>query len=151
MKPAINVGLSVSRVGGSAQTKAMKKNAGTLKLSLAQYRELEAFSQFASDLDPDTKKQLERGKRMVEILKQDVYSPVAFEKQVAMIFAGNAGYLDKVPVKDLHKFEHDLSIGLDREEKILTAIRESKDFSDETKASLSEYLGEFVKLFEEKK
>ncbi len=90
VKPAINVGLSVSRVGGSAQTKAMKKNAGTLKLSLAQYRELEAFSQFASDLDADTKKQLERGKRMVEILKQDIYSPVAFEKQTAMIFAGNA-------------------------------------------------------------
>lgn len=151
MKPAINVGLSVSRVGGSAQTKAMKKNAGTLKLSLAQYRELEAFSQFASDLDPDTKKQLERGKRMVEILKQDVYSPVAFEKQVAMIFAGNAGYLDKVNVKDLHKFEHDLFIGLDREEKILSTIRDSKDFSDETKTSLSEYLGEFVKMFEEKK
>lgn len=145
------MGLSVSRVGGSAQTKAMKKNAGTLKLSLAQYRELEAFSQFASDLDPDTKKQLERGKRMVEILKQDVYSPVAFEKQVAMIFAGNAGYLDKVNVKDLHKFEHDLFIGLDREEKILSTIRDSKDFSDETKTSLSEYLGEFVKMFEEKK
>lgn len=141
----------MSRVGGSAQTKAMKKNAGTLKLSLAQYRELEAFSQFASDLDPDTKKQLERGKRMVEILKQDVYSPVAFEKQVAMIFAGNAGYLDKVNVKDLHKFEHDLFIGLDREEKILSTIRDSKDFSDETKTSLSEYLGEFVKMFEEKK
>jgi F-type H+/Na+-transporting ATPase subunit alpha len=129
----------------------MKKNAGTLKLSLAQYRELEAFSQFASDLDADTKKQLERGKRMVEILKQDIYSPVAFEKQVAMIFAGNAGYLDKVDVKELKKFEHDLSISLDREERILTSIRESKDFSDETKASLSEHLEGFVKLFEGKK
>lgn len=128
----------------------MKKNAGTLKLSLAQYRELEAFSQFASDLDPDTKKQLERGKRMVEILKQDIYSPVAFEKQVAMIFAGNAGYLDKVNVKDLHKFEHDLFIGLEREGKILASIRDSKDFSDETKAALSEYLTDFVKMFEHK-
>lgn len=128
----------------------MKKNTGTLKLSLAQYRELEAFSQFASDLDPDTKKQLERGKRMVEILKQDIYSPVAFEKQVAMIFAGNAGYLDKVNVKDLRKFEHDLSIGLDREAKILASIRETKDFSDDTKAALSEYLEDFVKMFEEK-
>jgi F-type H+/Na+-transporting ATPase subunit alpha len=151
VKPAINVGLSVSRVWGSAQTKAMKKNAGTLKLSLAQYRELEAFAQFASDLDPDTKKQLERGKRMVEILKQDVYSPVGFEKQVAMIFAGNSGYLDHVDVKNLKKFEHDLSLGLDREEKILAGIRDSKDFSDETKKALSEYLDEFVKMFEEKR
>ena len=108
VKPAINVGLSVSRVGGSAQTKAMKKNAGTLKLSLAQYRELEAFAQFASDLDADTKKQLERGKRMVEILKQDIYSPVAFEKQVAMIFAGSAGYLDVIHVDQLHQYEHAL-------------------------------------------
>lgn len=151
MKPAINVGLSVSRVGGSAQTKAMKKNAGTLKLSLAQYRELEAFSQFASDLDPDTKKQLERGKRMVEILKQDIYSPIPFEGQVAIIFTGSAGYLDKIDVKHIRKFEHDLLSGLGREEKILTAIRESKDFSDETKKALGEYLDEFVKLFEEKK
>jgi F-type H+/Na+-transporting ATPase subunit alpha len=151
VKPAINVGLSVSRVGGSAQTKAMKKNAGTLKLSLAQYRELEAFAQFASDLDPDTKKQLERGKRMVEILKQDVYSPVSFDKQTVMIFAGNAGYLDHVSIKNLKKFEHDLYLGLDREEKILSAIRESKDFTDDTKKALSEYLDEFVKMFEEKK
>lgn len=129
----------------------MKKNAGTLKLSLAQYRELEAFAQFASDLDPDTKKQLERGKRMVEILKQDIFSPVSFDKQVAMIFAGSAGYLDKVPTDSIHKFEHDLMIALDREEKILSAIRETKDFSDDTKKSLSEFLENFVKLFEVKK
>jgi F-type H+-transporting ATPase subunit alpha len=147
VKPAINVGLSVSRVGGSAQTKAMKKNAGTLKLSLAQYRELEAFAQFASDLDPDTKKQLERGKRMVEILKQDIYSPVGFEKQVCMIFAGNNGYLDKLDVSSIKKFEHDLYLGLEREEKILTMIRESKDFSDDAKKALSEYLDEFVKMY----
>ncbi len=151
VKPAINVGLSVSRVGGSAQTKAMKKNAGTLKLSLAQYRELEAFAQFASDLDADTKKQLERGKRMVEILKQDIYSPVAFEKQVAMIFAGSAGYLDKIHVDQLRQYEHDLYLALDREEKILTAIRESKDFSDETKTRLSEFLENFGELFTKKK
>lgn len=129
----------------------MKKNAGTLKLSLAQYRELEAFSQFASDLDPDTKKQLERGKRMVEILKQDVYSPIVFEKQVAIIFAGSAGYLDKIDVKDLKKYEHDLFTALDREEKILSSIRESKDFSDDTKISLSEFLDNFAKLFSDKK
>ncbi len=129
----------------------MKKNAGTLKLSLAQYRELEAFSQFASDLDPDTKKQLERGKRMVEILKQGVYAPVAFEKQVAIIFAGSAGYLDHVSVSDIHKYEHDLFLALDREEKILSSIRETKDFTDETKASLKEFLENFGKLFTEKK
>jgi F-type H+-transporting ATPase subunit alpha len=151
IKPAINVGLSVSRVGGAAQTKAMKKNAGTLKLSLAQYRELEAFSQFASDLDADTKKQLERGKRMVEILKQGVYAPVASEKQVAIIFAGSAGYLDKIDVKDIAKYEHDLALALDREEKILTAIRDSKDFSDETKESLKAFLENFGKLFQESK
>lgn len=151
VKPAINVGLSVSRVGGSAQTKAMKKNAGTLKLSLAQYRELEAFAQFASDLDADTKKQLERGKRMVEILKQDIYSPVAFEKQVAMIFAGSAGYLDVIHVDQLHQYEHDLYLALDREEKILTAIRESKDFSDDTKTKLSAFLENFGELFTKKK
>ena len=151
VKPAINVGLSVSRVGGSAQTKAMKKNAGTLKLSLAQYRELEAFAQFASDLYPDTKKQLERGKRMVEILKQDVYSPISFDKQVCIIFAGNNGYLDKIDVKNIKKFEHNLYLGLDREEKILSSIREKWDFTDETKKALSDYLDEFVKMFEEKK
>lgn len=151
IKPAINVGNSVSRVGGSAQTKAMKKNAGTLKLSLAQYRELEAFAQFASDLDPDTKKQLERGRRMVEILKQDVFSPIPFEKQVVIIFAGNNGYLDNVDVKNIKKYEHDLFLGLDREEKILASIRESGEFTDDTKSNLIEYLSEFVKMFEEKK
>lgn len=129
----------------------MKKNAGTLKLSLAQYRELEAFSQFASDLDVDTKKQLERGKRMVEILKQDVYSPVTFEKQVVIIFAGSAGYLDPIESDNIARYEHDLMIALEREEKILTAIRTSKDFSDETKKSLSDFLDEFAKIFNEKK
>jgi F-type H+-transporting ATPase subunit alpha len=129
----------------------MKKNAGTLKLTLAQYRELEAFAQFASDLDADTKKQLERGKRMVEILKQDVYSPVAFEKQVALIFAGSNGYLDKISPEHIHQYEHDLYLALEREEKILTAIRDSRDFSDETKESLKAFLENFGKLFTEKK
>lgn len=151
IKPAINVGLSVSRVGGSAQTKAMKKNAGTLKLSLAQYRELEAFAQFASDLDADTKNQLERGKRMVEILKQGIYAPVPFEKQVALIFAGSAGYLDKIEARDIGHYEQDLYIALDREEKILASIRDSKDFSDETKKNLSAFLENFGELFTKKK
>ena len=151
IKPAINVGLSVSRVGGSAQTKAMKKNAGTLKLSLAQYRELEAFSQFASDLDADTKKQLERGKRMVEILKQGIYAPVSFDKQVALIFAWSAGYLDKIDPRDIGHYERDLYVALDREEKILASIREKGDFSDETKASLGAFLENFGELFTKKK
>ena len=129
----------------------MKKNAGTLKLSLAQYRELEAFAQFASDLDADTKKQLERGKRMVELLKQGVYAPVPFEKQVALIFAGSFGYLDTVDVADAAQYEHDLYLALEREEKILSAIRDSKDFSDETKAALSAFLENFGKLFSHKK
>jgi F-type H+/Na+-transporting ATPase subunit alpha len=151
IKPAINVGLSVSRVGGSAQTKAMKKNAGTLKLSLAQYRELEAFSQFASDLDADTKKSLERGKRMVEILKQGIYAPVSFDKQVALIFAGSAGYLDMIDPRDIGHYERDLYVALDREEKILAAIREKGDFSDETKSNLSAFLENFGELFTKKK
>lgn len=147
VKPAINVWLSVSRVGWAAQTKAMKKNAGTLKLTLAQYRELEAFSQFASDLDADTKKQLERGKRMIEVLKQDIYSPLPFEKQVAIIFAGSNGYLDGIDVKEVVKFEKDLFVSLDREGQILNAISATQDFADETKASLISFLDNFVKMY----
>ena len=151
IKPAINVGNSVSRVGGSAQTKAMKKNAGSLKLTLAQFRELEAFSQFASDLDADTKKQLERGKRMVEILKQGIYSPIAFEKQTCIIFAGNNGYLDAIAVDDILDYEKELYLALEREGTILNAIRETKDFSDETKESLMKFLDDFAKVFGSKK
>ena len=151
IKPAINVGNSVSRVGGSAQTKAMKKNAGSLKLTLAQFRELEAFSQFASDLDADTKKQLERGKRMVEILKQGIYSPIAFEKQTCIIFAGNNGYLDVIAVDDVLDYEKELYLALEREGTILNAIRETKDFSDETKESLMKFLDDFAKVFGSKK
>lgn len=147
IKPAINVGNSVSRVGGSAQTKAMKKNAGNLKLSLAHFRELEAFSQFASDLDADTKKQLERWKRMVEILKQGIYAPIAFEKQVAVIYAGNAGYLDGISLDQVASFEKELYIALDREKTILAVIRDTKDFSDETKSKLDDFLKDFTKTF----
>jgi F-type H+-transporting ATPase subunit alpha len=113
----------------------------------AQYRELEAFAQFASDLDADTKKQLERGKRMVEILKQNIYSPVAFERQVAIIFAGSNGYLDSIPPNHVADFEHDLFAALEREEKILTTIRETKDFSDDVKASLKAFLDNFQTMF----
>ncbi len=136
VRPAINVGLSVSRVGGSAQTKAMKSVAGTLKLDLAQFRELEAFSQFASDLDPETRASLERGQRMVELLKQDVYSPVVMEKQVCILYAGTKGFLDSVPLKDIKKFEQELYKHLDTEATILEAIRTSGKLEDATKASL---------------
>ena len=144
IKPAINVGLSVSRVGGSAQTKAMKRVAGTLKLSLAQFRELEAFSQFASDLDDETRAQLERGKRMIEILKQNVYSPVPFEKQVCLIFAGSQGYLDAIPVENIHTFEKELFLALDHETTILDTIRTKKDLDDDTKAKLKPLIDECV-------
>jgi len=136
VRPAINVGLSVSRVGGSAQTKAMKSVAGTLKLDLAQFRELEAFSQFASDLDPETRAQLERGQRMVELLKQDVYSPVVMEKQVCILYAGTKGFLDSIPVADIKKFEEALYSALDTEASILDTIRSSGKLEDATKAEL---------------
>lgn len=136
VRPAINVGLSVSRVGGSAQTKAMKSVAGTLKLDLAQFRELEAFSQFASDLDPETRAQLERGQRMVELLKQDVYSPVVMEKQVCILYAGTKGFLDSVPVSDIRKFEAALYSALDTEVSTLASIRTSGKLEDDAKASL---------------
>ncbi len=147
VKPAINVGLSVSRVGGSAQTKAMKRVAGTLKLDLAQFRELEAFSQFASDLDADTRKQLERGKRMVEILKQNVYSPAPFEKQVALIFAGTTGALDALPVSKIREFEDSFFLELDKEGAILDRIRSSKDLDDESKAGLKKEIEKVLKTF----
>lgn len=114
----------------------MKKVAGTLKLSLAQFRELEAFSQFASDLDEDTKKQLELGKRMVEVLKQDIYSPVPFEKQVCILFAAANGFLDKIAVHQVKTFEKELYLALDTETTTLEAIRSSKDLSDESKEGI---------------
>lgn len=135
-KPAINVGLSVSRVGGAAQIKAMKKVAGTLKLDLAQYRELAAFSQFASDLDPQTRMQLERGKRMMELLKQGVYSPVIVAKQICAIFAGAKGYIDDIPVESVKNFEKDLYVALDNDKNILDAIAKEKAISDDTEKSL---------------
>src|SRR5690606_22324205 len=103
--PAINVGISVSRVGGSAQVKAMKKVAGTLRLALSQYRDLEAFAAFASDLDAASRAQLERGQRLVELLKQPQYSPFPVEKQVVSVWAGTTGELDDVPVEDIRRFE----------------------------------------------
>ncbi len=126
----------------------MKKNAGSLKLTLAQYRELEAFSQFASDLDADTKQQLERGKRMIEVLKQGIYSPIPFEKQVTIIFAASNGYLDGIAVDEVQKFEKDLYVSLEREGQILNTSRTTGDFVDETKQALVQFLDNFVTLFE---
>jgi F-type H+/Na+-transporting ATPase subunit alpha len=144
VRPAINVGLSVSRVGGSAQTKAMKAVAGSLRLELAQYRNLEAFAQFGSDLDKASQDQLNRGKRWVEVLKQGQFSPIPMEKQVAIIFAGGNGFLDDVAVEDVRRFEIEFYQFLDNSKpEILQTIREKKELKDETKNQLKEALKEF--------
>jgi len=145
-KPAISVGLSVSRVWGSAQMKAMKKNAGTLKLDLAQYRELAAFSQFASDLDEATRKQLERGARMMELLKQGLNSPVAVAKQVCALYAGWKGYLDSIAVNKVLKFEQDFYAALEDEKSIIEDIRSKKDISSETEEKLVSLISQVVEL-----
>ncbi len=144
IRPAINVGLSVSRVGGAAQIKAMKQVAGTLRLELAQFRELEAFVQFASELDKATQQQIARGQRMVELLKQPPNKPVPVEKQVAIIYAGVNGYLDDVPVESIQKFEQEFYTFLDNEHpEILELIRTEKQLTDEIKAKLDEAIKEF--------
>lgn len=145
IRPAINVGISVSRVGGSAQTKAMKKVAGSLRLDLAQYRELQAFAQFGSDLDKATQRQLTRGERMVEILKQDQYVPMPNEKQVSIIFAAAKGYLDTVPVADIAKWETDFHAFMaDRHSNVLHAIAESGKLEDRTVELLVQAIEEFI-------
>ncbi|WP_159943105.1 MULTISPECIES: F0F1 ATP synthase subunit alpha [unclassified Nocardiopsis] len=148
-RPAINVGVSVSRVGGAAQTKAMKKVSGTLRLGLAQYRELEAFSAFGSDLDAVSKQQLERGARLMELLKQGQYSPFSMEKQVVSIWAGTTGRVDDVPVEDVRRFEEDFLDYLSREDAgILDNIRESGKFEDETEKALDAALEKFKQGFQ---
>jgi F-type H+-transporting ATPase subunit alpha len=148
IRPAINVGLSVSRVGGSAQIKATKQVAGNLRLDLASYRELQAFAQFASDLDEHSRAQLERGARMVEVLKQPPYSPIPIEKQVVIIFAGNKGYLDKIPVSAVTKFEAELMAFMDAKySDILKTIREEQKITDETEEKLIKALDEFSETF----
>ncbi len=148
VRPAINVGISVSRVGGSAQVKAMKGVAGTLKLDLAQYRAMAAFAQFASDLDPVTRNQLERGARLVELLKQGQYQPIAVEKQVVSIYAGTKGYLDKVPVKEVGKYERDLAAYLEgKHGNILDDIRTKKQIDKDTEEKLKKALESFAKVF----
>jgi F-type H+-transporting ATPase subunit alpha len=148
IRPAINVGLSVSRVGGAAQIKATKQVSGTLRLDLASYRELQAFAQFASDLDDNTRAQLERGARMVEVLKQGPYSPIPIEKQVVMIFAGANGFLDDISVSAVNKFEAELMPFMDAKySNILDAIRNEKKISDETDAELRKALEDFKASF----
>jgi F-type H+/Na+-transporting ATPase subunit alpha len=148
IRPAINVGLSVSRVGGSAQIKAMRSVAGTLRLELAQYRNLEAFAQFGSDLDKASQDQLNRGKRWVEVLKQGPYSPVPVEKQVAILFAGGNGYLDDVRVEDIRRFEAEFMRYLDNNKvSLLDGIREKRELNDDLKAQLKTALDEFKGQF----
>ena len=147
IRPAINVGISVSRVGGNAQTKAMKKVAGRLRLDLAQYRELEAFSQFGSELDAATQQSLARGERMVATLNQPQYQPWPLEEQVVAIYAGIHGWLDKVPVPQVPRFQEELRETLRTEGSIYNAIRESGALSDETTASLDKALEKFVESF----
>ena len=141
IRPAVNVGLSVSRVGSAAQIKAMKQVSGSIKLDLAQFREMEAFSQFASDLDQSTRKLLERGRRLTEILKQSQYSPLSVEQQVVVIFAGVNGYLDEIDLQDITKFESDLLSSLKTEGKeILNAIEKEQTISDKLKPKIEDFI-----------
>jgi len=143
IRPAVNVGLSVSRVGGSAQIKAMRQVAGKLRLDLAQYRELAAFAQFGSDLDKATQMQLARGQRMVELLKQGQYSPLPVEKQVAIVFAGSQGLLDDLPVEAVRPFEEHLYGWLERRGgQILGEIRDKKEISDTLREALTKAITE---------
>jgi F-type H+-transporting ATPase subunit alpha len=144
IRPAVNVGLSVSRVGGAAQTKAMKQVAGRLRLDLAQYNELAAFAQFGSELDKASQQQLARGERMQELLKQDQFKPLPFEEQVALIFAGIGGHLDDIPVKSIRQFEAEFVRFLkDKKADILPEIREKKALEDSLKDKLAAALKEF--------
>jgi F-type H+-transporting ATPase subunit alpha len=149
VRPAVNVGLSVSRVGGAAQTKAMKQVAGTLRLDLAQFRELAAFAQFGSDLDKATLAQIERGKRMVELLKQGQYVPISMEEQVIVLFAGTQGYLDDVPVESVSRFEEEcLRYIREEKEDIKKELAEKKLIDDDLKARLKQAFEDFKKRFQ---
>jgi len=149
VRPAINVGQSVSRVGGDAQIKAMKKVAGGLKLALSQYRDLEAFASFASDLDPVSRAQLDRGARLVELLKQPQYSPLPVERQVVAVWAGTSGSLDDVPVEDIDRFENEFLDYVQRSHSgIYDAIRETGELSEDTTTALKDAIDEFRAGFE---
>lgn len=148
IKPAVNVGLSVSRVGSAAQTKAMKQVAGTIKLDLAQFRELEAFSQFGSDLDISTQKLLDKGKKLTELLKQNQFSPLGFEEQVVSIYVGVKGYLDKVSVKDVNKFEQQFLQKIKTAHpEILQSIANEQKITEATEAQLKQVILDFLEIF----
>ncbi|WP_028320159.1 F0F1 ATP synthase subunit alpha [Desulfatiglans anilini] len=149
VRPAINVGLSVSRVGGAAQTKAMKKVAGTLRLDMAQYRELEAFAQFGSDLDKSTQRQLSRGQRLVEVLKQPQYQPIPAEKEIAILFAGANGYLDEWPASSVADYEKQMLEFMDsKHAELLKEIQEKNDISADLSEKLKKALDEFKGIFQ---
>jgi F-type H+-transporting ATPase subunit alpha len=149
VRPAVNVGLSVSRVGGAAQTKAMKQVAGTLRLDLAQFRELAAFAQFGSDLDKSTLAQIERGKRMVELLKQDQYVPMSMVEQVSVLFAATQGFLDDIPVESVKKFEEEfLRFMKDSKADVMKELGDKKAIDDELKPKLIAALENFKKAFQ---
>ena len=148
VRPAVNVGISVSRVGGSAQVKGMKKVSGSLRLDLAQYRELEAFSAFASDLDAASKAQLDRGARLVELLKQGQYAPVPVEEQIVVIYLGSEGYMDSVPVVDVRRFEKELLEHLRRsDDDVLGEVRSTKVLSDDNIERLVRQVNNFKSEF----
>jgi len=149
VRPAVNVGLSVSRVGGAAQTKAMKQVAGTLRLDLAQFRELAAFAQFGSDLDKTTLAQIERGKRMVELLKQGQFAPMSMVEQVAVLFAATQGFIDDVPVEAIRKFEQEfLRYMKDRKADVMKELLDKKAIDDDLKAKLTQAIEDFKKGFQ---
>ncbi|HZX50002.1 MAG TPA: F0F1 ATP synthase subunit alpha, partial [Candidatus Paceibacterota bacterium] len=144
-RPAVNIGLSVSRVGSAAQTKATKKVASQLKLDLAQFEELAAFAQFAQDLDKATKAKIDRGQRLLEVLKQGQFQPIPMEEQVVALFAANEGFLDAVLLDKVRDFEKKLVQHLkDHHAKVLQTIRESRDLADDTKAELKKATEKFV-------
>lgn len=147
-RPAINTGLSVSRVGGAAQIKAMKKVAGSLKLELAQYRDLAAFAQFGSELDRDTQRRLDQGERMMEILKQPQYSPMKVEDQVVILYAVVNGHLADIPIEKIAQFEKDfLNYVNNNHPEIIESIRETKDLTEDTEEKINEVIEEFKKSF----
>jgi len=149
VRPAVNVGLSVSRVGGAAQTKAMKQVAGTLRLDLAQFRELAAFAQFGSDLDKSTLAQIERGKRMVELLKQGQFVPMSMVEQVAVLFAATQGFIDDVPVESIRKFEQEFQRFMsDRKADVMKELSDKKAIDDDLKAKLTQAIEDFKKGFQ---
>ncbi len=148
VRPAISVGTSVSRVGGAAQTKAMKSVAGRLKLDLAQFRSLAAFAQFSSDLDPETRSQIERGKRITEVLKQPAYSPVPMEEQVLILWAVTNGYFDEVPMEKIRNLEIEFLKRIKvSEKKIVEEIKDSKILDEKHLPKLEKFTKDFVKMF----